>query len=163
MARYLPTFGHTADGARPHLEVDELGYHYVVVERGMELKRSTTRDLDELCYWIFRASTRSLAGDLSVAASKSGEDQRRTLFEIHLNLLATLSHVWAARLAGEYHDLLQEAPFDDNAFLRANRARALREQGIDDVSAAETAMKEHPPRSFPTIPGGFGRKVSDEG
>jgi hypothetical protein len=31
----LPTYGHTRDAARPHIEVDARGYHYVIVERGV--------------------------------------------------------------------------------------------------------------------------------
>ena len=40
----LPTYGQSEDAARPHIEADSRGYHYVVVERGQELKRVTTQD-----------------------------------------------------------------------------------------------------------------------
>src|SRR5437870_4904903 len=62
VGRYsLPTYGHTEDGARPHIEVDSRGYHLVVVERGQEQSRFTTRDLDELLYRIFQSVTHDLA------------------------------------------------------------------------------------------------------
>jgi hypothetical protein len=35
----LPTYGRSEDFARPHIEVDDSGYHYVVVERGQEMER----------------------------------------------------------------------------------------------------------------------------
>ena len=44
----LPTYGYSEDGARPHIEIDSHGYHYVVVERGEEINRVTTNSLDEL-------------------------------------------------------------------------------------------------------------------
>jgi hypothetical protein len=40
--RLLPTFGHSEDSARLHVEVDDVGLHYVVVERGKEVERNTT-------------------------------------------------------------------------------------------------------------------------
>jgi hypothetical protein len=35
----LPTYGRSEDFARPYIEVDDSGYHYVVVERGQEMER----------------------------------------------------------------------------------------------------------------------------
>ena len=68
----LPTFGRTEDGARPHIEADAHGYHYVVVERGLELQRNTTRDLDELLYHVFKSVTFSLACDYECAHRIAG-------------------------------------------------------------------------------------------
>ena len=63
----LPTYGCSEDGARPHIEIDPRGYHCVVAERGQELKRITTVDLNELLYQIFEAITFSLACDYELA------------------------------------------------------------------------------------------------
>ena len=35
-AETLPTFGHSEQSGRPHIEVDSNGYHYVIAERGQE-------------------------------------------------------------------------------------------------------------------------------
>src|SRR5258708_34276100 len=48
----LPTYGRSEDMARPHVEVAGPFLSWVVVERGNEIDRKTTRDLDELLYWI---------------------------------------------------------------------------------------------------------------
>jgi hypothetical protein len=48
----LPRCGCTNDFARPHIQVDSSGYHYVVIERGNELERITTPHLDELQYEV---------------------------------------------------------------------------------------------------------------
>jgi hypothetical protein len=66
-ASLLPTYGHSLDGAHPHVEADHgeadhgeadnrktdhAGmWHYVTVERGRELERKTTVNLDDLLYW----------------------------------------------------------------------------------------------------------------
>ena len=76
----LPTFGRTEDGARPHIEADAHGYHYVVVERGLELQRNTTRDLDELLYHVFKSVTFSLACNYECAHRIASQDCRRQLF-----------------------------------------------------------------------------------
>ena len=60
-ASSLPTFGKTEDGARPHIEVRSDAYHYVVVERGCELERKRTPDLQELLYWVFSDVTHQMA------------------------------------------------------------------------------------------------------
>ena len=57
----LPTYGHSEDLARPHIEVDSQCYHFVVVERGQECGRFTTDDLDELLFRIFQSVTHDLA------------------------------------------------------------------------------------------------------
>jgi hypothetical protein len=80
-------------------------------------------------------STHALAGELSVAARADTEDPRRSLFEIHVELVGRLSPAWAARLRAEYCEVLKGAPFDDNAL---------------------------PPYTFPTMPGGFQRVISSE-
>src|SRR4051812_25189682 len=77
----LPTYGRTQDGARPHIEADSCGYHYVVVERGQELRRDTTHDLDELLYHVFESVTFSLACDYERAHRIAGQDFRRQLFD----------------------------------------------------------------------------------
>ena len=46
----LPTYGQTEDFARPHIEVDSRGFHYVVIERGQELSHLILNTLDELLF-----------------------------------------------------------------------------------------------------------------
>lgn len=110
-AKDLPTYGTTEDFARPHIEVDSRGYHYVVVERGTELERMTTGDLDELLYRVFR----SVASDLSRSARRvKGEDSRRQIFRRRVELLAKLDPKWAERCAEELRKIVEENPFNDS-------------------------------------------------
>jgi hypothetical protein len=109
----LPTYGRTQDGARPHIESDARGYHYVVVERGQELRRDTTADFDELLYLIFQAVTFSLACSYEAAHRVPRQDARRLLFARQIQLLAVLSPAWAEREERAYQRILQQHPFAD--------------------------------------------------
>ena len=57
----LPTYGRSEQTARPHIEVDSRGYHFVIAERGEEFERHTSLDLDEILYDVFQVVTFSLA------------------------------------------------------------------------------------------------------
>jgi hypothetical protein len=110
---YLPTYGHTEDGARPHIEVDPSGYHYVVVERGQELERITTTDIDELLSTIFASVTFSLACDYELRHRKANQDSRRLMFRRQIDLLSILSPEWAVREGERHEEILLRHPFDD--------------------------------------------------
>ncbi|GAB2959834.1 immunity 63 family protein [Hymenobacter coalescens] len=110
----LPTYGFSEDGARPHLEADGHGLHYVVVERGQEQERRTTTDADELLYWVFQSVTFSMACDYEVRHRVPGQDFRRLLFQEQLRLLAALSPAWATRCAARLKRTLRSAPYDDS-------------------------------------------------
>ncbi|MHA3774771.1 Imm63 family immunity protein [Verrucomicrobiota bacterium sgz303538] len=109
----LPTFGQTQDGARPHVEVDSRGYHYVVIERGQELRRDITRNLDELLYQVFESITFNVACDYELAHRIPGQDSRRLLFARQVELLALLSPLWAEREKLDHERILQQHPFSD--------------------------------------------------
>lgn len=125
----LPTFGRSDDGARPHVEVDGRGYHFVVVERGQELERITTSDFDELLYRVFDTVTFSLASRYESARRVAMADPRRLMFSRQVELLAKLSPAWAARQAAEHEAILRDHPFDDRSDERATLTAALRADG----------------------------------
>ena len=140
----LPTYGHSEDGARPHLEVDARGYHYVVVERGQELKRITTSDLDELLFNVFESLTFSLACKYELAHRIEQQDFRRILFQRQLELLSRLSPQWGEREAGNHEQTLRQHPFDDNASLRATLTKHYRDQGYSPEAASRMAFEQYP-------------------
>jgi hypothetical protein len=108
----LPTYGASEDFARPHIEIDGL-YHFVVVERGHELERRTTTDLDELLFWIFDSVTFSLASGYEVRNRKPLEDSRRLLFGKQVALMAQLDERWAVRCHAGLLEVLAKHPFTD--------------------------------------------------
>ncbi|HEY9219266.1 MAG TPA: Imm63 family immunity protein [Phenylobacterium sp.] len=108
-ADLLPTFGVSQDGARPHLEVD-VRYHFVVVERGVELERRSTQDLQVLLYWTFETVTFSMATAWELRHRREGEDFRVQLFGKQLALLAELEPAWSTRKRREYVQVLKRHP-----------------------------------------------------
>lgn len=110
----LPTYGRSEDFARPHIEVDSRGYHYVVVERGQELRRVTTSNLDELLRHIFDSVSFELACSYELAHRIGTQDCRRLLWKHQLDLLQILSPAWAAARECEIGELLRRHPYHDH-------------------------------------------------
>jgi Immunity protein 63 len=110
----LPTYGSSEDFARPHIEVDPRGYHYVVVEHGQELRRVTTSDLDELLSHIFDSVTFELACSYELAHRIEGQDCRRLLWRHQPDLLQILSPAWAAAREREIRELTRIHPYNDH-------------------------------------------------
>lgn len=96
----------------PHIEVDGR-YHFVVCERGLELERRSTSDLDELLYWVFGSATFSMAVDFEVAHRRDHEDARRQVFDRQRELLIKLNPDWAIRRDREVAEILANHPFND--------------------------------------------------
>jgi len=140
----LPTYGQTEDFARPHVEVDSRGYHLVIVERGQEQSRFTTRDLEELLYRIFEGLTSELAFVHELKHRVEGTDSRRTAFKRQIELLMQLSPGWAARASTMQKEVLGKHPFDDLGGVRAKLARELREAGHSPEIAWQMACERYP-------------------
>ena len=140
----LPTYGASEDFARPHIEVDARGYHYVVVERGIELRRVTTRSLDDLLHQVFDSVTLSLACDFELANRIKGQDSRRLLFQRQLELFSSLRPEWARRHSLEHQRILREHPFDDLSSLRVDLTVALQNNGSTPTEAWRMACETFP-------------------
>ncbi len=114
-ASALPTFGKTEDGARPHIEVRPDAYHYVVVERGCELERKRTPDLQELLYWVFADVTHQMAFQYELHHRVEGQDCRRIAFAKQSELMGKLSPSFALRTDRQIERILARAPYVDTA------------------------------------------------
>ena len=140
----LPSFGRHEEDAHPHVEVDERGYHYVLVERGIEKERMSTHDLDELLYAIFATVTFSLAQAQAARPRARDKDSRRAVFRRQLELLSMLSPPWAAREAEAHSHTLRNHPFDDDAEIRADLCVAYRSHGHSPDAAWTLACERYP-------------------
>ena len=144
-ADLLPTYGHSRDFGYPHIEVDSAGLmHYVVVERGQELERKTTSDLDQLLYWIFADVTFSMAGKFEVKNRIRDKDSRRMMFAKQEELLGILSNPWRQKEREEHQRILERHPFDDLAGLRAIYCGQLRQQGYTETEINKLAYDRYP-------------------
>jgi hypothetical protein len=146
----LPTYGFSRDFAYPHIEVDSHGYHYVIVERGQEIKRVTTKDLDVLLWNTFKDVTFDMACKYSASHRREDEDFRRLMFQRQVELLSTLSPDWAGRKSKEHEKILAEHPYDDMASIRAKLTATLREQGNSPEVAERIACQKYPLLNSPS-------------
>ena len=112
-ANLLPTYGRSDDGARPHIEVDARAYHFVVVERGQELERFTTGDIDHLLMRIFSTVTSPLSYTYEHAHRIPGQDIRRMAFSRQIELMGMLDPEWAEYERRRHAEILARHPFND--------------------------------------------------
>ncbi|WCL51042.1 Imm63 family immunity protein [Leptospira sp. GIMC2001] len=141
----LPTFGYSKDFAHPHIEVDVNGFmHFVVVERGHEIRRKTTKDLDELLYWIFEDITYAMSTNFELENRGENKDGRRKIFERQEYLLAKLNYRWKEIIREKNQNEVEKFPFDDLALLRALYCRQLRAEGKSELDINKLAYKKYP-------------------
>lgn len=140
----LPTFGYSEQSGKVHVEIDERGYHYVVCERGSELERRTTQDLEALLYWICSDIAFGMGVAYEFARRDPAKDCRRMIFTRQSELLEQISQQWAERCAQEQAQILQRHPYDDLAGLRATLTRTLRENGYTHEQAWQAALAQYP-------------------
>lgn len=140
----LPTYGSSRDFGYPHIEVDENGYHFVVIERGREIERQTTRDLDELLYIIFEFSTSEIARQHELSNRKKNADPRRIFFAKQEELLTKLNPEWGARRQIEHKKILIKHPFDDYASERVLLFKKFSKKGMSNEEAWKLACKTYP-------------------
>jgi hypothetical protein len=112
-ATILPTYGRTDDGARPHVEIRDGELFYVIVERGEELKRVRTVEIDHLLYLIFSDVTFSMAVKFEYKHRNALQDFRRILFAKQEELLGLLNPAWREKEQMAHQTILSEYPFDD--------------------------------------------------
>jgi hypothetical protein len=141
----LPTYGVSEQSGRPHIEVDDLGYHYVNAERGHEFKRLTTWELDQLLYAVFQAVTFRLAINFELRHRIEGKDCRRLAFQKQIELLSVFPHKWDECRSNEISEILKDHPFDDNRSARATFWGQLRKQGCSPEEIWKIAGEKYPP------------------
>lgn len=141
---YLPTYGYSNDFAQPHIEINSLQYHYVIIERGQEYERKSTNDIHELLYWIFKSITFNMAIDYEFNNRIESLDSRRIAFKKQEELLNILNPEWREKLENEHKLILEKHPFDDLSGLRAAYCRELREKGYCEDDINKRAYNKYP-------------------
>lgn len=109
----FPTFGIPRQDATPCIQINKKGYHLVIVERGKEFERKTTKDIDELLFLVFEDITFSIASKFELHNRIENEDSRRQLFNKQLELLSKISKEWFEREKEKQEELLERFPFSD--------------------------------------------------
>lgn len=102
------------DGAY-HLEVVGDEYHYISTERGKTLNVRITRDPKEVLFWLTENLTKLMASEYELNHRVERQDSRRLRFAKHVELMESIDHLWAERVADKYESILVKHPFDDRS------------------------------------------------
>ena len=114
-AKYRAFHTSPANDGSVHLELVGNTYHYVVTERGVELRRRSTDDPEDVLYWLVADLAWAMAADYEVTHRKRGEDFRRLLFATQLDILRRVKLEWAKRRQDEQEEILRNHPFVDSS------------------------------------------------
>ena len=104
------TPGH--DGS-DHIEIHGGQYHQVVTERGLELSRQSTADVEELLYWLTRDIAWGRAVGYELRHRTRGRSFRRLIFAKWVEYMSRVRPDWAERVQAEIDAILAEHPYDD--------------------------------------------------
>lgn len=96
-----------------YVEVDDKGYHYVNSERGKEYERHTTKDIQELLYWLLKDITSQIASDHELSNRIPYADSRRLWFKKWVELMGIIDPEFQTKLEVELNKTLKEAPYRD--------------------------------------------------
>ena len=86
----------------PHIEIDEEGYHYVVLERGEENLRKTTKEYEELIYWIIEFIAYRMASTHAALQRLPPDGFFKARKEKHLELLKEINEDFYIKKLEEY-------------------------------------------------------------
>lgn len=101
-------------GGCPHVEYNNGLFSLVIVERDVETRRNSTQDLGEILYWLVSLTTGEMASDYEMKHRNNKEDERRSRFLKHVELLGIVDSKWAEMKRAEYNQILIKYPFRDN-------------------------------------------------
>jgi Immunity protein 63 len=110
----VPTFGSSDQAGRPHIEVDERRYHFVVCERGTELERRTSSSDEEVVFWACESIASALATEYELRHRVPGQDFRRLYFARRVQLMRAVNPAWEQRERGQIERILQKHPYRDD-------------------------------------------------
>ncbi|MBD3213081.1 MAG: hypothetical protein GF311_10780 [Candidatus Lokiarchaeota archaeon] len=120
-ARSLRVFT-TSDGfGTPYIEIGTNEYSYIISERGSELERRRTNDLDTLLYWILSDIVSNMAEEWELEHRKPNEDSRRQLFAKEIELMEQLEPKFAKWKKKEIREILKKYPYDDELYKNARK------------------------------------------
>lgn len=96
-----------------HIEVDKIGYHFIRTERGEEIERQFTDNLNLLLYWFFKDVTFDMATAYELENRNPTEDFRRIYFAKNIELMEILDINYAKWLKAELDEILEKHPYRD--------------------------------------------------
>lgn len=106
----LVSFDSRIDAGAPYIEVEPGGaYHWIVKERGQILHHRTTKDVDDVLFWSFEATTGLMASGWAAQHPDDQRDFRVGMWVKQQELLMRLEPRWVQRWRDRLIDEVPEA------------------------------------------------------
>jgi len=139
------------DAAVPFVKVADGEMHWIVVERGRELERRSTRDLRVWLSWVFGAVTWNQASRWELNNRVPYVESRLSIFCRHLELLGRLDEDWARAQLADYRRTLERSPFAADEYPHGPRggeslrflAEQIRGGAAEDVTEADAIIRAY--------------------
>ncbi len=91
---------------KPYLNISQDSYEYIYSERGYEFSRKSTKDIDELLYWIIYPVVHQMSVEYELAHRvNETEDCRKVIFPKLLEYLGKINPAWAEKAEKELPSL----------------------------------------------------------
>jgi hypothetical protein len=126
------------------LQIKENGYHLVGQERGVEVRRWITEDLDELLFWIFKDIAFTKAHNYELVHRVGEYDRRIIVFPKEVELLSIINPKWGERAYKMQLKYLEFSPYDCDAQKRNELESEYTKQGMSLQEAREKARIKYP-------------------
>lgn len=97
----------------PYIQTNDNEYFYIVEERGVELERRRTINIDVLLYWIMSDIIFILASQYEIKYRIEGVYNRRLIFKKEVELFRILKSDWGDVTEARINKILEEAPYND--------------------------------------------------
>ena len=97
----------------PYIKINNNEYLYIVEDRGMELERRRTANIDVLLYWIMSDVIFFLASQYELENRAKGFDSRRLIFKKEIELFKVLKKEWGNITETRINQILEETPYND--------------------------------------------------
>lgn len=97
----------------PCVQMSGDDYLYILSERGVEIERRRTKNIDVLYYWLMDRVVFLMASQYEVAHRVKDQDFRRVLFDKKIELMGVLSKKWEEIARISIQNILKNAPYSD--------------------------------------------------
>ena len=103
----LPEINNSNYNCDPFIEIWQNGYYYICLERGEEVFRKQTTDLNELIFMVMEDLTFKMAWDWAKLEPKSNSDLRIPAFAKQVELMRTISLDYGNRLNASLQNIVK--------------------------------------------------------
>lgn len=103
----LPEINNSNSNCEPFIEIWQNAYYYICLERGKDVFRKQTTDLNELIFMVMENLTFKMALDWAKLQPKSNSDLRIPAFAKQVELMKTINLDYGDRLNASLQKIIK--------------------------------------------------------